>query len=65
MSGTRIFWNLVFKEMVLRGGIIAPIDKERLETELGICFHAFVCSKAILFFLMTNVILLRNGLVKR
>jgi len=55
----------VFKEMVLRGGIIAPIDKERLETELGICFHAFVCSKAILFFLMTNVILLRNGLVKR
>ena len=29
--------NLVFKEfkeMALRGGIIAPIDKERLETEL-------------------------------
>ena len=23
-----------FKEMALRGGIIAPIDKERLETEL-------------------------------
>ena len=31
--------NLVFKElkeMVLRGGIVAPIDKERLETELYI-----------------------------
>ena len=30
--------NLVFKEfkeMALRGGIVAPINKERLETELG------------------------------
>ena len=35
--------------MALRGGIVAPIDKERLETELGIHFHAFVCSKAICF----------------
>ena len=36
--------NLVFKEfkeMALRGGIVAPIDKERLETELGIRFRAF------------------------
>ena len=36
--------NLVFKEfkeMALRGGIIAPINKERLETELGIRFRAF------------------------
>ena len=30
-----------FKEMALRGGIIAPINKERLETELGIRFRAF------------------------
>ena len=60
--------NLVFKElkeMVLRGGIVAPIDKERLETELGICFHAFVCSKAICFSVMNNVILLENRLVKQ
>ena len=27
--------------MALRGGIIAPINKERLETELGIRFRAF------------------------
>ena len=27
--------------MALRGGIIAPINKERLETELGITFRAF------------------------
>jgi len=36
--------NLVFKEfkeMALRGGIIAPINKERLETELGIRFRAY------------------------
>ena len=36
--------NLVFKEfkeMVLHGGIVAPINKERLETELGIRFRAF------------------------
>ena len=36
--------NLVFKEfkeMALRGGIVAPINKERLETELGIRFRAF------------------------
>ena len=37
--------NLVFKEfkeMALRGGnVIAPINKERLETELGIRFRAF------------------------
>jgi len=36
--------NLVFKEfkeMALRGGIIAPINRERLETELGITFRAF------------------------
>ena len=36
--------NLIFKEfkeMALRGGIIAPINKERLETELGIRFRAF------------------------
>ena len=36
--------NLVFKEfkeMVLRGGIAAPINKERLETELGIRFRTF------------------------
>ena len=36
--------NLVFKEfkeMVLRGGIVAPINKERLEVELGIRFRAF------------------------
>ena len=36
--------NLVFKEfkeMVLRGGIVAPINKEQLETELGIRFRAF------------------------
>ena len=36
--------NLVFKEfkeMALRGGIVAPINKERLETELGITFRAF------------------------
>lgn len=51
--------------MALRGGIVAPIDKERLETELGICFHAFVCSKAICFSVMTNVILIGNGLVKQ
>jgi len=55
----------VFKEMALRGGIVAPINKERLEAELGIRFRAFVCSKAILFFLMTNVILRGNGLVKQ
>ena len=30
-----------FKEMALRGGIIAPINKERLEAELGIRFRAF------------------------
>ena len=30
-----------FKEMALRGGIVAPINKERLETELGIRFRAF------------------------
>ena len=41
MSGTRIFGNLVFKEMALRGGIVAPINKERLEAELGIRFRAF------------------------
>ena len=36
--------NLVFKEfkeMALRGGIVTPINKERLETELGIRFRAF------------------------
>ena len=33
--------------MALHGGIVAQIDKERIETELGIRFHAFVCSKAI------------------
>ena len=36
--------NLVFKEfkeMALRGGVIAPINKERLESELGITFRAF------------------------
>ena len=36
--------NLVFKEfkeMALRGNVIAPINKERLETELGIRFRAF------------------------
>ena len=36
--------NLVFKEfkeMALRGGIIAPINKGRLEAELGIRFRAF------------------------
>ena len=36
--------NLVFKEfkeMALRGGIVAPINKEQLETELGIRFRAF------------------------
>ena len=36
--------NLVFKEfkeMALRGGIIAPINRERFETELGITFRAF------------------------
>ena len=27
--------NLVFKEMALRDGIVAPINKGRLETELG------------------------------
>ena len=27
--------------MALRGGIIAPINKERIETELGIRFRAF------------------------
>ena len=51
--------------MALRGGIVAPINKERLETELGICFHAFVCSKAICFPVMNNVILIGNGLMKR
>ena len=65
--------------MALRGGIVAPIDKERLETELGIRFHAFVCSKAILFFrneqrdsarkriseAITNASFLGNGLVKQ
>ena len=30
-----------FKEMALRGGIVAPINKERLETALGIRFRAF------------------------
>ena len=30
-----------FKELSLRGGIVAPINKERLETELGILFRAF------------------------
>ena len=36
--------NLVFKEfkeMALHGGIVAPINKEQLETELGIRFRAF------------------------
>ena len=36
--------NLVFKEfkeMALRGGIVAPINKGKLETELGITFRAF------------------------
>ena len=36
--------NLVFKEfkeMALRGSIVAPINKERLEAELGIRFRAF------------------------
>ena len=36
--------NLVFKEfkeMALRGGIVAPINKGRLEAELGIRFRAF------------------------
>ncbi len=36
--------NLVFKEfkeMALRGGIVAPINKERLEAGLGIRFRAF------------------------
>ena len=36
--------NLVFKEfkeMALHGGIVAPINKGKLETELGITFHAF------------------------
>ena len=51
--------------MALRGGTVAPIDKEWLETELGIRFHAFVCFKAIYFSVMNNVILLGNGLVKR
>ena len=36
--------NLVFKEfkeLSWGGNVIAPINKERLETELGICFRAF------------------------
>ena len=65
--------------MALRDAIVAPINKERLETELGICFHTFVCSKAILFFrneqrdsarkriseAITNASFLGNGLVKQ
>lgn len=36
--------NLVFKEfkeMALHGGIVAPINRGKFETELGITFHAF------------------------
>ena len=54
-----------FKEMALHGGIVAPINKGRLETELGIRFHTFVCFKAIYFSVMNNVIFLGNGLVKQ